>query len=44
MADHTGLMGAPMVDVGPALDRALDAWATKVQARARSALPPGAAC
>jgi hypothetical protein len=32
MAD-AGPLGAPLVDVGPAIDKALDAWAQNVQAR-----------
>ena len=35
MADHTEMLGAPMVDVGPAIDRALDSWAQNVQPRVK---------
>ena len=35
MADHPEMLGAPMVAGGPALDRALDAWAHNVQPRVK---------
>jgi hypothetical protein len=35
MADHSELMGAPMVDVGPSIDAALAAWERNVQPRVK---------